>query len=97
MRRLGSTALHLAYVAAGRADATFGMGTNAWDVAAGTLLIQQAGGRYLVPPGNPEWSARPWLSPHYLAVTAELDLTKSVVGEVVWNEMFTNVADGVVR
>jgi myo-inositol-1(or 4)-monophosphatase len=97
VRRLGSTALHLAYVAAGRADATFGMGTNAWDVAAGTLLIQQAGGRYIVPPGNPEWSARPWLSPHYLAVTAELDLTKSVVGEVVWNEMFTSVADGVVR
>ena len=96
-RRLGSTALHLAYVAAGRGDATFGMGTNAWDVAAGVLLVQQAGGRYLVPPGNPEWSARPWLSPHYLAVTPELDLAQSSVGAVVWNEMFANVADGAVR
>lgn len=96
-RRLGSTALHLAYVAAGRADATFGMGTNSWDVAAGVLLVQQAGGRYLVPPGHPEWTARPWLSPHYLAVTPELDLTQSSVGEVVWDELFASVADGVVR
>lgn len=97
VRRLGSTALHLAYVAAGRADATFGMGTNPWDVAAGTMLVQQAGGRYLVPPSNSEWSARPWLSPHYLAVTAELDLTQSIIGEVVWNEMFGSATEGVVR
>jgi myo-inositol-1(or 4)-monophosphatase len=97
VRRIGSTALHIAYVAAGRADATFGMGTNSWDVAAGVMLVQQAGGRYLVPPGHPEWSARPWLSPHYLAVTAELDLEQSVVGEVVWNGMFANIQDGVVR
>jgi myo-inositol-1(or 4)-monophosphatase len=96
-RRLGSTALHLAYVAAGRADATFGMGTNPWDVAAGVMLVQQAGGRYLVPAGNPDWSARPWLSPHYLAVTPRLDLSTSSLGSVVLNEMFASVADGVVR
>lgn len=97
VRRMGSTALHLAYVAAGRADATFGMGTNPWDVAAGTMLVQQAGGRYLVPPGNPAWSAKPWLSPHYLALTGSLDLEQSAVGAVVWSEMFTSIEEGVVR
>src|SRR5581483_5287207 len=35
VRRLGSTALNLAYVACGRADATFEADTNSWDVAAG--------------------------------------------------------------
>lgn len=97
VRRLGSTALHLAYVACGRADGTFGMGTNSWDVAAGVMLVQQAGGRYLVPPGNPEWIAQPWLSPHYLAVTPELDLERSSLGLIAWNEMIVNGQDGVSR
>ncbi|MCC7367383.1 MAG: inositol monophosphatase [Chloroflexi bacterium] len=94
VRRLGSTALHLAYVACGRGDATFGMGTNPWDVAAGVMLIQQAGGRYLVPEGNATWAARPWLSPYYLAVTPELDLGQSAVGDVVLREMFAEVEAG---
>jgi myo-inositol-1(or 4)-monophosphatase len=88
VRRLGSTALHLAYVAAGRADATFGLGTNPWDIAAGVLLVQQAGGRFLVPPGNATAVARPWLSPDYFAVTPELDLAQSILGQVVWRELF---------
>ena len=88
VRRLGSTALHLAYVAAGRADATFGLGTNAWDIAAGVLLVQQAGGRFLVPPGDTEAVARPWLSRDYFAVTPELDLERSILGEVVWRGLF---------
>ena len=88
VRRLGSTALHLAYVAAGRADATFGLGTNPWDIAAGVLLIQQAGGRFLVPPGNAVAREQPWLSPDYFGVTPELDLEKSILGTVVWQEMF---------
>lgn len=88
VRRLGSTALHLAYVAAGRADATFGMGTNPWDIAAGVMLIQRAGGRFLVPPGNADAVAQPWLSPDYFGLTPELDLERSVLGTVVWREMF---------
>jgi len=88
VRRMGSTALHLAYVAAGRADATFGMGTNAWDIAAGVLLIQQAGGRFLVPPGNALAAEQPWLSPDYFGLTPELDLERSVLGEVVWRDLF---------
>ncbi len=45
IRRPGSAALDLAYVAAGRTDAFWEIGLKPWDTAAGTLLIQEAGGR----------------------------------------------------
>lgn len=44
IRRLGSAAIDLAYVACGRLEGYFEYNLNAWDVAAGILLIQQAGG-----------------------------------------------------
>ncbi len=44
MRRSGSAALDLAYVAAGRLDGFFETGLKAWDIAAGALLVQEAGG-----------------------------------------------------
>jgi myo-inositol-1(or 4)-monophosphatase len=44
LRRPGSAALDLAYVAAGRYDAFFEIGLKAWDIAAGALLITEAGG-----------------------------------------------------
>ncbi len=43
-RRLGSAAIDLAYVAAGRLDGFWEMGLKPWDVAAGVLLVQEAGG-----------------------------------------------------
>lgn len=45
IRVAGSAALHLAYVAAGRLSGFWEIGLNAWDMAAGALLIQEAGGR----------------------------------------------------
>jgi myo-inositol-1(or 4)-monophosphatase len=45
VRRPGAAALDLAYVAAGRVDGFWEMGLKAWDTAAGTLLITEAGGR----------------------------------------------------
>ncbi len=45
MRRLGSAALDLCYVAAGRLDAYFERGVHAWDVAAGALILEEAGGK----------------------------------------------------
>src|SRR5579864_3808189 len=45
VRRAGSAALDLAYVAGGRLDAFWEFGLNPWDMAAGTLLIEEAGGR----------------------------------------------------
>jgi len=53
VRRLGSAALDLAYVAAGRLDAYWEHGTNAWDVAAGVLLVAEAGGRVTDFAGGP--------------------------------------------
>lgn len=44
IRRAGSAALDLAYVATGRFDAFWEMGLSEWDMAAGALLIQEAGG-----------------------------------------------------
>ena len=44
VRRAGAAALDLAYVACGRLDAFWELGLSPWDMAAGTLLIQEAGG-----------------------------------------------------
>ena len=44
VRRPGSAALDLSYVAAGRLDGFFEFGLEIWDTAAGTLMIQEAGG-----------------------------------------------------
>ena len=45
VRKLGSAALELSLLACGRLDGFFSLGTKAWDVAAGTLIIQEAGGK----------------------------------------------------
>jgi myo-inositol-1(or 4)-monophosphatase len=45
VRRLGSAATDLAYIACGRYDAFYEYNLNPWDLAAGTFLIQQAGGK----------------------------------------------------
>ena len=44
MRYTGCTALDLAYVAAGRLDGFFHNGVNLWDIAAGSLMVREAGG-----------------------------------------------------
>jgi myo-inositol-1(or 4)-monophosphatase len=45
IRRLGSAAADLAYVACGRFEAFYEYGLNSWDVAAGVLLVREAGGQ----------------------------------------------------
>ncbi len=45
IRRPGSAAADLAYVACGRFEAFYEYGLNAWDVAAGAFIVQQAGGK----------------------------------------------------
>jgi len=44
VRRMGAAALDLAYVAAGRFDGFFEFGLNPWDVAAGLIIVREAGG-----------------------------------------------------
>ena len=53
IRRPGAASLDLAYVAAGRTDGFWEIGLNAWDTAAGTLLITEAGGRIGTLTGQP--------------------------------------------
>ena len=52
IRRLGAAALDLAYVAAGRFAAFFEYGLSPWDIAAGALLVREAGGRVSEPSGG---------------------------------------------
>ena len=52
IRRTGSAALDLAYVAAGRFDGFWEFGLNPWDIAAGALLVQEAGGIVAEPDGG---------------------------------------------
>jgi len=52
LRRTGSAALNLCYVAAGRFDASWSFSTRVWDIAAGVLLIREAGGYVTAPDGG---------------------------------------------
>lgn len=53
LRMAGSAALQLAYVAAGRLSGFWEIGLNPWDVAAGKLLVEEAGGKVTDTAGNP--------------------------------------------
>ena len=53
VRRLGSAALDLCYVAAGRFDAFWEQHLKPWDVAAGALIVEEAGGRVTGMDGSP--------------------------------------------
>ena len=58
VRRIGSAALDLCMVAAGRLDAYYEHGLQRWDFAAGGLIAAEAGARVLLPePGDPEGTA----------------------------------------
>ena len=55
VRRLGCASLDLAFVAAGRFDAFWERGLNSWDIAAGALLIREAGGFVSDADGGPDF------------------------------------------
>ncbi|MCA9150939.1 MAG: inositol monophosphatase, partial [Planctomycetales bacterium] len=69
IRRLGSAALNLCYVAAGKLDAYWASSVKTWDVAAGLLLVEEAGGRVTDLAGHPVSLDHPILA---AASTAEL-------------------------
>jgi myo-inositol-1(or 4)-monophosphatase len=54
IRRPGSAALDLCYVAAGRSDAHWELGLSPWDTAAAALVLQEAGGTIT------DWDGQPW-------------------------------------
>lgn len=57
VRRLGATVLDLAYVACGRLDGFCGVGLKPWDLAAGSLMVQEAGGLVADFDGEQGWLA----------------------------------------
>lgn len=59
VRRLGSAALDLCYVAAGRFDGFWEMALNPWDVAAGGLIVEEAGGRVTSVSGEADYISSP--------------------------------------
>jgi myo-inositol-1(or 4)-monophosphatase len=60
IRRLGSAALDLAYVAAGRLDAYWEIEIYPWDIAAGTLLVEEAGGNVTTYHNEPIYMRPPY-------------------------------------
>jgi myo-inositol-1(or 4)-monophosphatase len=57
IRRFGSAALDLAWVAAGRFDGFWELGLNRWDIAAGLLLVREAGGFISAPDGGDAYAS----------------------------------------
>ena len=55
IRRMGSAAIDLAYVAAGKLDGFWERGLNIWDVSSGILLVKEAGGKITELDGN-KWN-----------------------------------------
>jgi Archaeal fructose-1,6-bisphosphatase and related enzymes of inositol monophosphatase family len=60
VRRLGSAALDLCYVAAGRLDAYFELSIHPWDIAAAALIVQEAGGIVRDIHGNSDFMREPY-------------------------------------
>jgi myo-inositol-1(or 4)-monophosphatase len=80
VRRTGSAALDLAYVACGRLDFFWEFGLKPWDMAAGTLLVEEAGGRVTDMRGAPHTVTT---SEHLLADNAALhDQVIEIFGEI---------------
>lgn len=69
VRRFGSAALDLCYVAAGRADGYWQLESKPWDIAAGTLIVEEAGGLVTNLKGE-----RDYLTPPYGTVAANARL-----------------------
>lgn len=60
VRRMGCAALETCYVACGRIDAYWVQRINAWDIAAATLIVEEAGGIVTTPDGDPDYFKPPY-------------------------------------
>ncbi|HWW09981.1 MAG TPA: inositol monophosphatase [Candidatus Acidoferrales bacterium] len=79
LRRAGAASLDLAYVAAGTWDGFFELGLAIWDIAAGSLLVREAGGVVT------DWSGDP------VAVFSSGDI---VAGSPAWHEAMLEITEG---
>jgi myo-inositol-1(or 4)-monophosphatase len=77
VRRLGSAALDLAYVAAGRFDGYWELGIKPWDIAAGALLVEQAGGTVTDLAGGKDY-----FTPPYALIAANPILHREILSQL---------------
>lgn len=84
VRRTGSAALTLCHIAVGRGDVCYGNSVHAWDVAAGMLIVQEAGGQYVAI--APTDVATPWNAPGYVAAVGNFDFESSCIGDLARGE-----------
>jgi myo-inositol-1(or 4)-monophosphatase len=86
VRRTGSAAIDLAYVASGRLDFFWEFGLKPWDMAAGTLLVQEAGGRVSNMCGQP----------HSLTTSDDLVADNGILHDQII-EIFSEISNGTPR
>lgn len=79
VRRLGSAALDQVYVAMGRLDAYWEIGVGPWDIAAGTLIVEEAGGKVTTLDGSSNYMQPPYaiLASNGVLHTELLDLIQN--------------------
>lgn len=76
VRRLGSAALDLCYIAAGRVDGYWEQTLQAWDLAAGSLIVEEAGGVVTSIQGDPNY-----IKPPYSILAANPNLHAQMLAE----------------
>lgn len=85
MRQLGSAAIELSWVAAGRTDSIIIPGTKPWDAAAGALIVAEAGGKVT------DFKGRPWsfVNPKTGAIAKNADLlaTNGKIHHIILNHI----------
>jgi myo-inositol-1(or 4)-monophosphatase len=80
VRRVGSASLDLCYVACGRADAFWEWRLHPWDTAAGSLIVEEAGGRMSSFTGQPfDISGEQTLASNGLLHQEALDVLREVL------------------
>jgi myo-inositol-1(or 4)-monophosphatase len=77
VRRMGSAALDLCYVAAGRFDGYWELAVKPWDLAAGALLVEEAGGRVTRADGEFDY-----LTPPYTIVAGNLAIHELILQDL---------------
>ncbi len=77
VRRLGSAALDLCYIAAGRMEGYWELKMSPWDIAAGTLIVEEAGGVVTSLEGSPDY-----FKPPYSVIAANPPISRLILEEL---------------
>ena len=77
VRRLGSAALDLCYIAAGRMEGYWELKMSPWDIAAGTLIVEEAGGVVTSLEGSPDY-----FMPPYSVIAANPPISRLILKEL---------------